>query len=183
MKPRQFAVLIILAGFSVALYLAIQPRRRAEQTRNCQTNLKLIGLGMMQYVRDYDEKYPVAARWADDLVPYSINHNSPARTYENLFRCPTSASYYAFNGFYTQLSMTADETPATSPLAYDVSAGHNAPNLSGSGSLWPISPVHEFGPKRGNNVLFADAHVKMVSAKPGFGPIRPTQTTEPKGKP
>lgn len=52
----------VVAGLGGALYLAAQPRLRAVQTKNCEINLKQIGLAMMQYERDYDEHYPNSDR-------------------------------------------------------------------------------------------------------------------------
>ena len=55
MKPRQVAVGIVWCGLAGVIYWAAQPLRRAGQMSACQSNLKQIGLGTMQYVRDYDE--------------------------------------------------------------------------------------------------------------------------------
>lgn len=183
MKPRQIAVLLALGGLgAMLLYVTATPRRNAKQTSSCQSNLKLIGLGMMQYARDYDEHFPLKANWPDALVPYAIGNRyvQPKRNYETLFRCPTSNSYYAFNSYFSALNLAIDRTPAQSPLNFDVSAGHNAPNLSDNGSLWPTSPVHAWAKKSGNNVLFADGHVKLMNAKPVFKSFAPKPTPKPK---
>ena len=97
--PRHIALGIMLCGFGVALYLVAQPRLRAVQTKSCQINLKQIGLAMLQYNRDYDEKYPLAANWADSLKPYAIGSRKPNsdEAFEKMFHCPTSGSFYAYN--------------------------------------------------------------------------------------
>lgn len=165
--PRHAAVLLVLLGVSGALYLALQPRHRAAQMRDCQSNLKAIGLAMSQYMRDYDEKYPVAARWMDDLKPYA-NYSAKLRklSYDQQMSCPTSGAFYAYNRFYSGLNQALDDTVEETPLAFDVATG--ARNFSDDGGLWPLPPVHQIGFERGNNVLFADGHVKWMREKPLF---------------
>ncbi|RYG71729.1 DUF1559 domain-containing protein [bacterium] len=60
------AVLVILA----ALLYPFMARARANAQRStCQSNLKQMGLGVLQYARDYDESYPPAVTGAPDVVP------------------------------------------------------------------------------------------------------------------
>ncbi len=172
-QPRHAAIALVLLSIGGALTLAIQPRKRAEQTRNCQSNLKQIGLAFMQYARDYDEQFPIAERWMDDLTMYSIGSRAPNRdeAFAKLFRCPTTGEFYAFNQFYARLNMARDDDPANSPTVFDVRAG--ARNLSDDGGLWPDNPTHNFGEVWGNNVLFADGHVKLMEEKPEFRSFAP----------
>lgn len=71
------------------------PTREMPRGRACQSNLKQIGLGVMQYVRDYDEKYPLAMTngaefgWAGLLQPYL---KAPS-----LFHCPKNAQIVSTN--------------------------------------------------------------------------------------
>ena len=166
--PRHAAVLMVLAGLLVAANFAIQPRRRAQQTRACQTNLKIIGLAMMQYTRDYDEHYPLATNWADALRVYSpLARTANTQSGDGkLFRCPTTGSFYAMNSFCAQLNVARIDDAATEPLFFDTMAGTR--NLSDDGGLWPASPVHPWGERWGNNVGFADGHVQLRTDKPRF---------------
>ena len=166
-QPCHVAVVFVGAGLGIALNLAIGPRRRAAQTKSCQSHLKIISLAMMQYVRDYDEHYPVAARWMDDLKPYGLSRYSKV-SFDQLTHCPTSGDFYAFNGHLSQLSITGDGDSTTLVWFYD--ARNSRYNQFDQGQSWPDSPVHEFGPGRGNNVLFADGHVALTSTKPRFTP-------------
>lgn len=69
--------------FGALLPFLLGWREDARQA-SCQSNLKQIGLGMMQYAQDYDERYPLAAGgdigWANALLPYTKS--------AQLFQCP-----------------------------------------------------------------------------------------------
>jgi prepilin-type N-terminal cleavage/methylation domain-containing protein/prepilin-type processing-associated H-X9-DG protein len=88
------AIIAILA--SILFPVFARARENARRT-SCMSNLKQIGLGVMQYVQDYDETYPSSTRyisgttgstlyWYQDILPY-------VKSYE-LFRCPSSSGGY-----------------------------------------------------------------------------------------
>ena len=76
----ELLVVIAIIAILAAILFPIFARARENARRSsCQSNLKQLGLGVMQYVQDYDERYPMAWRGAyaaptatikDDLVPY-----------------------------------------------------------------------------------------------------------------
>jgi hypothetical protein len=43
----------------------------AKHQRTCQSNLSKLGLAMSQYIRDYDETFPLDTNWPELLWPYS----------------------------------------------------------------------------------------------------------------
>ncbi len=63
-------------SFEVLLENIGIPSKENARRSSCQSNLKQIGLGISQYARDYDEKFPLVALggtnygWADALQPY-----------------------------------------------------------------------------------------------------------------
>lgn len=170
--PRHVAFgVLVAAGAGVALYLAAQPLKRSGQMSSCQSNLKQIGLGTMQYVRDYDEQFPIARNWADGLAPYLGVNTKPSRpnaekSFQRLFRCPTSGTFYVYNGFYSTISASQDKNSASSPLLYEAAVGGR--NASDRGQSWPKIPIHSIIQSRGNNVLFGDGHVELRANKPRF---------------
>lgn len=171
MKPRHFAAGVVLVGLAGIIYLVAQPLKRSGQMSSCQSNLKQIGLGMMQYVRDYDEQFPIARSWADGLKPYlglSARPNRPntEKEFQRLFRCPTSQAFYVYNGFYSTISASQDKNSSSSPLIYDAATGGR--NASDKGQSWPQIPIHSIKQNRGNNVLFGDGHVELRANKPRF---------------
>ena len=138
-------------------------------------------------VRDYDEHFPIARNWADGLAPYlgvSARTGRPRaeKSFQLLFRCPTSGAFYVYNDFYSTISASQDKNSAASPLLYEAVTG--ARNASDKGQSWPRIPIHRVIKNRGNNVLFGDGHVEVRQNKPVFRPFaplpRPTATPTPK---
>ncbi len=71
-------VIAIIAILAAILFPVFARARENARRASCQSNLKQIGLGVMQYTQDYDEKYPQAIRsfggssggWAETIQPY-----------------------------------------------------------------------------------------------------------------
>ena len=70
------ALIVGVLGFATvpAVIKAHQHEQQAEEV-TCLSNMKQIGLGMMQYVQDYDEIYPPSYKgapetWASRIYPY-----------------------------------------------------------------------------------------------------------------
>ena len=76
--PRRILAGLGLATVAALVYLApIFARVRDNAHKgSCQSNLKQIGLALMQYTQDYDEQLPLVAvgsvdyGWANSLQPY-----------------------------------------------------------------------------------------------------------------
>ena len=185
MKPRQIAVGVAILGLGGALLLAAQPRLRAVETKECQANLKQIGLAMMQYQRDYDEHYPKSDNWMDALQPYGRgfgpNRESDAEV-EARFRCPTTGSFYVYNRNLARVSYVRADNPQT-PWIYEASTGQNRRNFSDSGQLWTREPIHQRIPIWGNNVLMGDGSIPLTINKPAFRSFVVPTPKPPKTKP
>lgn len=169
MKPRTIAALMAFVGLGVALGLAIQPRRRALETQNCQANLKMIGLGFAQYNRDYDEHTPPHPRWTEKLQPYlegRLHQLKHKPTFEQLFSCPLDETRYTLNRFYTNIDIKIIESSQTSVVVFDSTS--QTPNASDFGASWPRENKHQLAQTWGNNALFDDGHVELMKRKPKF---------------
>lgn len=96
MKRRGFTLIELLVVIAIISLLAAilfpvfaRARENARRT-SCASNLKQIGLGIMQYTQDYDEKYPKGAgnttsttgNWAQVVQPYVKS--------TQLFQCPSN---------------------------------------------------------------------------------------------
>ena len=117
------------------------------ETKSCQQNLKQLGLAMMQYLQDYDEKLPPARQWCDDLEPYLKN----AKT----FHCPAVGSPafgYAMNSQLSRKHIASVQSLAETVLLYD--SRQQPKNAFGTGS--DVSFRHDGLA----NYLFADGHVQ-----------------------
>ncbi len=76
-------VIAIIAILAAILFPVFARARENARRASCQSNLKQLGLGMMQYTQDYDEKYPCGTManpnaatvywgsgWAGQVYPY-----------------------------------------------------------------------------------------------------------------
>jgi prepilin-type N-terminal cleavage/methylation domain-containing protein/prepilin-type processing-associated H-X9-DG protein len=89
-------VIAIIAILAAILFPVFARARENARRASCQSNLKQIGLGVMQYVQDYDERYPLyrsntAANttpsnpygFADEIQPYLKS--------SQIFQCPSES--------------------------------------------------------------------------------------------
>ncbi|MEO6908674.1 MAG: DUF1559 domain-containing protein, partial [Abditibacteriaceae bacterium] len=85
-------VIAIIAILAAILFPVFARARENARRASCMSNLKQIGLGVMMYVQDYDERYPFdktvtpTASWYALVAPYTINYSKSGQ----LFRCPSS---------------------------------------------------------------------------------------------
>jgi prepilin-type N-terminal cleavage/methylation domain-containing protein/prepilin-type processing-associated H-X9-DG protein len=71
-------VIAIIAILASILFPVFGRARENARRSSCQSNLKQIGLGILQYCQDYDENFPLAVNgsdttpvgWADSIQPY-----------------------------------------------------------------------------------------------------------------
>ncbi len=152
---RRFEMGVLVLGLGLAFYFVARPLKESSWKGYCQTNLKQIGLATMQYARDYDEGWMIAANWKEGLAPYGkFQRNAPT------YSCPKTAKDYAYNINVSASYMEAVSKAADLALFYEPSNGVNADN----GKNWASNGVHGDG----SNVGFADGHVKWLRAKPAF---------------
>ncbi|RYX85174.1 DUF1559 domain-containing protein [bacterium] len=102
-------VIAIIAILAAILFPVFARARENARRASCQSNLKQIGLGIMQYIQDYDEKYPITGDiGATSPVKggYQVNgYNDPSWNYGTwryiiqpyvksvqLFVCPSTKS-------------------------------------------------------------------------------------------
>jgi len=57
-------VIAIIAILAAILFPVFARARENARRASCQSNLKQIGLGVLMYAQDYDEKYPFSDWWA-----------------------------------------------------------------------------------------------------------------------
>ena len=118
-------VIAIIAILASILFPVFARARENARRASCQSNLKQIGLGIMMYVQDNDDTYPMtynyatAATWIEVTQPYVKSIQ--------LFRCPTSGAEQVYNGAdvyngnygANQLVMPfSNASPSTIKMAY-----------------------------------------------------------------
>jgi prepilin-type N-terminal cleavage/methylation domain-containing protein/prepilin-type processing-associated H-X9-DG protein len=139
-------VIAIIAILAAILFPVFARARENARRASCQSNLKQIGLGIMQYTQDYDEKYPfyyhyydasTYARWHDDIQPY-------VRSYQ-LLVCPSQATPGTSTGgrtttLFASLYPNAPVTLTASYGSNGVAAG-TAPTGFTASPVWVASGV------------------------------------------
>jgi prepilin-type processing-associated H-X9-DG protein len=115
--------------------------------RLCQSNLKQLALGVMQYMQDYDELHPPANEWCDVVMPYVKS--------ERLFHCPALGKKqygYAMNWKLSRKSMGEVDYPSQMVLVYESETLRR--NHRGEGQ--DLAYRHDGGA----NYAYDDGHVK-----------------------
>ena len=86
-------VIAIIAILAAILFPAFAKARESARRISCVSNLKQIGIGIMQYVQEYDEKLP-ACETRDfpgiGRVPYADTIKSYVQD-ANIYRCPSNS--------------------------------------------------------------------------------------------
>jgi len=136
-------VIAIIAILAAILFPVFARARENARRASCQSNLKQIGLGLLQYAQDYDEKLPFACV-DDGGYPWHYTVQPYVKSYQ-LFKCPSytpstvvsnapaaAASYMANGGGSYQIGM-----PGSNPVSTD--AGGIRPMNRGQND--PARPV------------------------------------------
>ena len=84
-------VIAIIAILAAILFPVFARARENARRSSCQSNLKQLGLGILQYVQDYDERMPIGEApavsgrgWAGDIFPYLKSGQ--------IFACPSDST-------------------------------------------------------------------------------------------
>ncbi len=110
-------VIAIIAILAAILFPVFARARENARRASCQSNLKQIGLALIQYTQDYDEQFPPhwignnsvfpgSARWMDLVQPYAKSiqvFNCPSMSANGPYNPANSAAQpgsYTMNGAY-----------------------------------------------------------------------------------
>jgi len=145
-----------LLQLSPKVMIAARDKARAV---SCMSNLKQIGLGILQYVQDSDMKFPGADKWMDEIDPYL------KAAHGVLYKCPgdTHQYSYSFNRALSHISDSAIGHPSDVVVVFESSSGKR--NQSDHGSTL-IKKSRHGGTV---NYCFADGH---VASKPDSMPLK-----------
>ena len=133
-------VIAIIAILAAILFPVFQKVRENARRASCQSNEKQIGLAIIQYQQDADEKFPQGlipgtapnpngpignatgqgVGWAGDVSPFTKS--------QGLFRCPDDTSNglgqylcsYAMNEFLPGQALAVLAAPATTVMVFEV---------------------------------------------------------------
>lgn len=159
-------VIAIIAILAAILFPVFARARENARRASCQSNMKQLGLAMMQYTQDYDERHPAGLPapagwkgigWAGMLNPYVKS--------SQIFSCPddqnstgnpaakTYAISYAFNVTLGDSSLAAlDESARTIELS-EIQVGYNV-NFGNGGETGDYKSAADFG----DNLIWLDGN-------------------------
>lgn len=128
------------------------PRDEKLNRSVCQSNLKKISLGLLQYIQDYDERYPIAKNWAEATQPYVKS--------EAIFNCPSlpkGQRYgYAYNSKLSHKEEYLLQNRSQTISIYETTVLKR--NAYGMGEKRALRHAG------GSNYAFADGHVKWFDS-------------------
>ena len=177
-------VVALVAMLAAFLWPVFERMRSGRNKASCQSNLKQIGLGLMQYIRDYDEKWPPARAtsltgWSDVVMPYIKS--------EQIFQCPawgrTDAQFstdYFYNRRLSRVSLAVNKVPSATIMTGDGEG--SAPTWNSWLKLPADAKTNSSSPAQrhtdGANYGFADGHVKffkpqLLAAQTKSNPFAP----------
>jgi prepilin-type processing-associated H-X9-DG protein len=133
---RQYLNKAILASI---LFPVFGRARENARRSSCQSNLKQIGLGLMQYTQDYDEVMPInnynyaagnsPSDWMDTIQPYTKSYQ--------VFKCPSDSRSIDPINFLTQ-----DSSYGVNMVGNNEPAGNlNGPSISQTNKPVPMSSI------------------------------------------
>lgn len=167
LRPRDAALGLVVVGLGAAIYAAWLPFREARYKSSCQSNLKQIGLALIQYTQDYDDKFPRVSRkgsrgWSQDLQPYIKGWP--------LFQCPSTSNHvlkttdYFYNSRFQGLKIEDLVSQTQTIMGGD---GPDDAPISSHLSRLPFGATtneNSFARRHLDmaNYLFADGHVRAL---------------------
>ena len=174
-------VIVIVALLAAILFPAFARARENARRSSCQSNLKQISLGAMQYIQDYDERFPlgittegggVYANSFDLLQPYLKDTrvgNCPSDSEPpsvDLHLPGSKPVSYAANVKITTAPFLGESSP---PSMAQVGQSSRLPLIWDATNV-SMDPVPDVKVARrhleGANCLFADGHVKWIRDRP-----------------
>ena len=171
-------VIAIIAILAAILFPVFARARENARRASCQSNMKQLGLGLLQYTQDYDEKYPYQSagtvyhwasadlgtaagmNWALSIYPY-------VKSYQ-IYQCPSASASaptgpgntnYLFNGVLAPRALAAIQLPAQTVALQEYGSYFDTVYLR---------PQHEFPEGHG---LFPVQYVSWVGAGEPYNTI------------
>lgn len=128
-------VIAIIAILAAILFPVFGRARENARRSSCQSNLKQIGLGVLQYVQDYDEKYPivwVGCGMGRAFQPTIVGPNSISPGWAETTQAYTkSAQIYQCPSEETAQSTLGGRSPNYSDYFYNAVVGGISRNDAG----------------------------------------------------
>ncbi|MBU0609791.1 MAG: DUF1559 domain-containing protein [Armatimonadetes bacterium] len=164
-------VIAIIAILAAILFPVFAKAREKARQSSCLSNTKQIGLAVMQYAQDYDERMPMTytqnpnTNWAQNIAPYAKNNQ--------VLDCPSSTIAKWDGGWASEnMSYGYSVLFEGNPMAIGQIAKPAETVLMGDGVNFRLRPENwsTLGPGRlftprhneMGNVAFCDGHSKAM---------------------
>ena len=116
-------VIAIISILAATLFPVFARARENARRASCLSNLKQIGLGVMMYVQDYDETYPLSYNFTTGIYWHAAVQ--PYVKSQQVFNCPSSGStvlsgtngFYGANEYVITIPASASAIPAPRTLS------------------------------------------------------------------
>jgi prepilin-type processing-associated H-X9-DG protein len=142
------ALFILFAGIVLYPFFA-QPHAPVGRP-SYLSNVKQLGLGVLMYAQDFDDRFPPASQWEDVTKSYVKNNN--------LYKCRQSKSLYgyAFNKGLDRLPLKKVKDEKATVMIFEADAIYI--NVTGGKEMLVPEPRHG-----GKNVFgFVDGHATAM---------------------
>lgn len=158
----QLAIYAILAALLIPVFMRA---RENSGRKNCQSNLKQIGLSFLQYAHDYNDKSPLVTTnqgWVGALEPYHLTNK--------IFQCPSEKSRGKENltDYWFNRRLAGVELKKVANVSMTFLSGEGEPSDDPNISIQILPPrwiEKDDSPARrhldGANYGFVDGHVKF----------------------
>ena len=132
------AIIAILAAILFPVFA--KAREKARQT-SCTSNLKQLGIAVLQYTQDYDEFYPGGAVGGGNHAGFAYGNGWAGQVYPfvkatGVFVCPDDPTVInQFNSVVNVLTSTGNSVATSGVATYPVSYAYNRNFATGSNGL------------------------------------------------
>lgn len=123
-------VIAIIAILAAILFPVFARARENARRASCQSNLKQLGLGIMQYVQDYDERYPAYVR------QYGITYQNNGVNMPYLVWQLQVQPYLKSRQIFACPSNTNGLIQGTSPGVFDIRPDYSGNSIGTSPYPW-----------------------------------------------
>ena len=164
-------VIAIIAILAAILFPVFARARENARRTSCLSNLKQIGLGVLQYTQDYDERYPMryyggagsprqeVNSWRRQIFPYVKS--------SQLFACPSNTRNSTLADDSDPTKMTNAGLPTGSPqftISYAINASDNFNNSTkADGTTYNGNPPSEYNSAQSLSAIEASAETILVT--------------------